>query len=194
MESHKSPGDLSCEGRTVLMSDKAEEHLVVLRNAIQMEMEGKDFFERVAAKMRHPRARAMFEGLVNQEQRHIEVLGKEFERLSQGKSWMSVKQADALPSGLPRVSVFKDAKLKRIRLPEDAGELEALKMGIEVEQKSIDYYSSARQKVRNTNAKAVFGWLVREESGHLTILTAEYEHRRGSGYYYDEPEFSLEVM
>lgn len=175
-------------------SEKAEEHLLILRNAIQMEIEGKAFFERVAARMSHPRSKAMFEGLVKQEDRHIQVLGKEFERLSQGRSWLSVKQADALPSGLPRISVFKDAKLRRLKLPKGAGELEALRMGIDVERKSIEYYDSARKKVRNANARAVFGWLVREESNHLTILTAEYENRRGSGFYYDEAEFSLEVM
>lgn len=176
------------------MAEASEEHLVVLRNAIQMELEGKDFFERVASGTKHPRARDMFEGLVKQEQRHIEILGREFERLGQGKSWMSLKQADSLPSGLPRISVFKDTKINRIRLPESAGELEALKIGIDVEKKSIEYYRSASLKVGNANAKSVFDWLVKEESGHLTILTAEYEHRRGSGYYYDEPEFSLEVM
>ncbi|MBN1678162.1 MAG: ferritin family protein [Candidatus Thermoplasmatota archaeon] len=176
------------------MAGRSEEHLLVLRNAIQMEMEGKDFFERAASKVQHARAKQMFEGLVKQEQRHIDVLGKEFERLSQGKSWMSLKEAEALPSGLPRVSVFKDAKLKRIRFPSNAGELEALKIGMDVEQKSIDYYTSARDRVANTKAKAIFSWLVKEESGHLTILSAEYEYRKGSGFYYDEPEFSLEVM
>lgn len=176
------------------MAGSSEEHLVVLRNAIQMEMEGKDFFERAASRMKHKRAKEMFEGLIKQEQRHIEILGKEFERLTQGKRWMSLEEAEALPSGMPRVSVFKGPALRRVRLPEDAGELEALKIGIDVEQKSIEYYREAKERISNKKAKEVFGWLVNEESGHLTILNAEYEHRRGSGYYYDEPEFSLEVM
>jgi len=176
------------------MASRSQEHLLVLRNAIQMEMEGKDFFERAARRMEHERAKEMFEGLVKQEQRHIEVLSREFEKLSQGKKWMSLEEADALPSGLPRISVFKDSELKRIRLRENAGELEALGIGIEVEKKSIEYYRDAQGRVSNPKAKEIFGWLVAEESGHLTILSAEYEHRKGSGYYYDEPEFSLEVM
>ncbi len=176
------------------MAEESQEHLQVLRNAIQMELEGKDFFERAAGRMRHKRAKDMFEGLVKQENRHIEVLGKEFERLSQGENWMSLEEADELSSGSPRVSVFKDSELKHIRLSEDAGELEALSIGIKVEQKSIDYYTSARNGVADKNARSIFDWLVEEESGHLTILSAEYEHRKGSGYYYDEPEFSLEVM
>jgi len=36
--------------------------------------------------------------------------------------------------------------------------------------------------------------LVGEEAGHLTILTAEHENRIKSGFYYDNMEFSLEVM
>ncbi len=176
------------------MAKDSQEHLQVLRNAIQMELEGKDFFERAIERVQQKRAREMFEGLAKQEQRHIEILGREFERLSSGKSWLSLEEAGEMPSGLPSESVFKEAAIRRIRLAQDAGELEVLKLGIEVERRSIEYYSSARERSANREAKEILTWLVSEESGHLTILNAEYEHRRGSGYYYDEPEFSLEVM
>lgn len=168
--------------------------LSVLRNAILMEMEGKDFFQRAAERMRHPRAKQMFASLVKQEQRHVEVLSAELDRISEGKDWASLEEARTATS-VPRVSVFKDREIRNaIKLRKDAGELEVLKVGIAIEQKSIDYYRDAGTRSGEARAKEVFFWLVGEESGHLTILNGEYDNRIRSGYYYDTAEFSLEVM
>jgi len=166
----------------------------ILRNALDMEAEGKDFFERVANMMKHPRAKEMFVSLAKQENRHIEVLGSELKRFEQGDDWASLEEMKSGGSGIPKVSVFTDREFKHLKLRPDAGELEALSIGIEVEKKSIDYYRSAASRVASTKAKEVFNWLVGEEAGHLTILTAEYENRIKSGFYYDNMEFSLEVM
>ena len=62
-----------------------------------------------------------------------------------------------------------------------------------MEKKSIEYYTKAASMVDDPKAKEIFRWLVGEEGGHLTILTAEYDYRSKSGYYYDKAEFSLEV-
>ncbi|MCU0853115.1 MAG: hypothetical protein MUC90_07705, partial [Thermoplasmata archaeon] len=97
-------------------------------------------------------------------------------------------------SSYPKLSVFKDRGIRRYKLGPEAGELEVLSLGIEVEKKSMDYYRTAGNQATDTKAKEIFNWLVGEEGGHLTILTAEYENRKGSGYYYDNMEFSLEVM
>ncbi len=175
------------------MAAEAGEHLVVLKNAILMELEGKDFFERAVDTVKNQRSKDTFSGLVKQELRHIDILSREFEKLSQGSSWLSLKEASSERSELKPLSVFRDSEVKRIKLRPDAGELEVLKLGILVEKKSIEYYTSAQNEVSDSKAKEIFEWLVGEESGHLTILSAEHEYRRGSGYYYDNQEFSLEV-
>ena len=168
--------------------------LGVLRNAIEMEIEGLEFYQRASEKMKLPRAKDMFVSLVKQEQRHIDVLSTEFSRMSEGKSWVSLEVAKAARSS-PGISVFRDKDIKHaMKMREDAGELEVLKIGIEVEQKSIDYYRNAGMESTEPKAKEVFFWLVGEESGHLTILSAEYDNRTRSGYYYNTAEFSLEVM
>jgi rubrerythrin len=90
--------------------------------------------------------------------------------------------------------VFQDRQFKRLKFDPESGELDALGVGIEVEKKSIEYYRSAAIQSSDPKAKDVFNWLVGEEAGHLTILTAEHAYRTKSGYYYDNAEFSLEVM
>jgi len=169
-------------------------HLEVLRNAIAMEIEGKAFFEEAAEKVRHQRAKDTFLSLVKQEQRHVDILSAELSRLSAGKNWASLAEITKRASTQLQLSVFKDKEIKRIKLRADAGELDVLKVGIAVEKKSIEYYRAAGAQTIDHNAREIFNWLVGEEAGHLTILNAEYEYRTKSGFYYDNMEFSLEVM
>lgn len=176
------------------MEDGKPNHLDILMNAISMEIEGKEFFEEAAGKLKHQRARDTFISLVKQEQRHIDILNGELSRLSDGRGWASLAEMKDNASAYTRQSVFKDKDIRRIRLDADAGELEVLKVGIEVEKKSIEYYRNAANWTTDENARGIFTWLVGEEAGHLTILSAEYENRTRSGFYYDNMEFSLEVM
>lgn len=175
------------------MSTDAVEHLAVLKDAILMELEGKNFFERAVDTVQNQRSKDTFSSLVQQEVKHIEVLSREYERLSSGDSWLSLYEASRKGQAVPQLSVFKDPRLKRIKLRQEAGELEVLALGIEVEKKSIEYYSAALKGTDDPKAKEIYRWLVGEESGHLTILSAEHDYRRRSGYYYDNQEFSLEV-
>ena len=58
-----------------------------------------------------------------------------------------------------------------------SGELEALRVGMDVEKKSIEYYRAAGNDLRDKNAKGIFNWLVTQETRHLTILRADYDKR-----------------
>ncbi len=174
--------------------DASQDPLTVLRNAVAMELEGKDFFEQASKAMRHPRAKEMFASLIRQEQRHIEIISEELRRLESGDGWGTLADMRSSAPRMPQLSVFRDREIVRKRLKADAGELEALQVGIKVEKKSIDYYRGAAQKAYDPRARELFNWLVGQEAGHLTILNAEYDNRSGSGFYYDEAEFSLEVQ
>lgn len=166
----------------------------VLRDAIAMEFQGKEFFEQASRKMTRKRSRDMFLSLVAQETRHMDILGHELRRLEDGRGWAALEDAKRLserPSGSP---VFSGDGARRLKLKADAGELEVIDVGIEVEKKSIDYYRDAGKSSKDKNAIQVFNWLVGEESGHLTILQAERDSRSGSGFHYDSMEFSLETQ
>lgn len=176
------------------MAEGASGILGILGNAIEMELEGKAFFEDVAGKARHKRTRDTFASLVKQEQRHVDILGEELSRMQKGMGLAALSDLKSSAPTYARISVFQDREFKRLRFDPNAGELEALKLGIEVEKKSIEYYRSAGMQAGDPNAKEMFNWLVGEEAGHLTILSSEYDYRTSSGFYYDNMEFSLEVM
>jgi rubrerythrin len=165
----------------------------VLRDAIAMEVDGKEFFERASTMMTRNRSKDMFLSLVAQEKRHIEVLVHELGLLDKGLDWATLEDAKRTSASSRRLSVFSDRGVKKLELRPDAGELDVVDVGIDVEKKSIEYYRTAGQETDNANARQVFNWLVGEESGHLTILQAERDSRSGSGFHYGSMEFSLET-
>lgn len=168
--------------------------LDVLRNAVIMEVEGKEFYQRASEKVRHPRAKEMFGSLIKQEEMHAEVLENQLNHLIHDKRWAPLEEIRHERSSYPRVSVFEDKELREIPLDPGAGELDVLRLAMEVEKKSIEYYREAGMRISDIRAKEVFNWLVGQEAGHLTVLNAEYDNRTKSGFYYDTPEFSLEVV
>jgi len=174
------------------MADTRKEHIEILRNAIIMEVEGEKFFSKAALRMKHPQAKEMFVSLATQERRHVKVLEEELHRLERGDGWISPSSVKG--SVAPDDSIFREAEAARGPLDPKAGELAVLKFGMDVERKSIEYYRRVGAEIKNSKAREVFNWLVGEEAGHLAILNAEYDLRSKSGFYFDVPEFSLEVM
>lgn len=165
----------------------------VLEAAVAMEEEGKEFFERASLSMKRQRSRDMFISLAKQEQTHIDVLTHELERVRRGLEWASLEAARKNSARARKAPVFADRKVARLKPGPDAGELEVIDLGLEVERRSIDYYRAAGLRSGDAMAREVFNWLVGQEAGHLTILQAERDSRSGSGFYYDDMEFSLEV-
>lgn len=176
------------------MTRIVDEQMNILRNAIDMEVEGREFFSKVAERMKYPRTKDMFRSLVKQEQRHVHVLEEELSRLQKGKGWAAPSSVKEASGPTASHKVFEGAKAQASALDPKAGELEVIKLGMDIEKRSIEYYRRAGEEVDSDEAKSVFNWLVGEEAGHLTILKAEYDLRSRSGFYFDTPEFSLEVM
>jgi len=166
---------------------------LVLRHAIEMEVQGKDFYERASARMQNTRGKDMFLSLVRQERLHIDVLEDQLTRYVHDSKWYSLSSLIADVEEHPEKSVFEMPEIKNIKLDPDAGELDVIKLGMEVENRSIAYYHEAGTEVKDANAKGIFNWLVAQETGHLQVLQAEYDLRTKSGFYFDSPQFSMEV-
>ena len=170
------------------------EQVEILRNAIEMEIDGREFFSEMAERVKHTGTKDMYMALARQEDRHIEVLEEQLKRLESGSDWTSPSAVKRSREAVPKVSVFGPRERAGYKIDPKAGELEAVQFGMEIEKRSIEYYRKAGSEVKGAKAKEVFNWLVGEEAGHLTILRAEYDNRSRSGFYFDVPEFSLEVM
>lgn len=175
----------------VSMGNASIDPKLILSDAVDMEIQGTEFYGRAAERMTNKRGKEMFLSLVKQEKSHAEILEDQLKTFSQGGSWRPLQELRGRSTS--RISVFEDNDIKKINLRQNAGELEVILVGVEVEKKSVEYYQTAGRAIEDKRARELFNWLVAQEAGHQTILQAEYDYRTKSGFYMGNPEFSLEV-
>ncbi|MBI2876668.1 MAG: ferritin family protein [Candidatus Tectomicrobia bacterium] len=176
------------------MTEKYQEALDGLKQAIQLEIEGMKFFSRAAEVTRDPKGKEVFQRLAQSEARHYQILKAEHEALSQTGHWLSYQEAyPAQKAELPSQAIL-DSQEALQQIEEGTGDLEALKIAIELEKKAGNYFQEAAQRAQDPVAKEVFQRLAAEEETHLKLFEAEYDYVTRSGFYFDTREFSPELQ
>ena len=147
-----------------------QEYLLnALKDAIQMEVEGRQFYLDAAAKVKSSGVREIMEYLAESEKYHIEKFNQIYHDLQKDPSWTETMAAFAPPHHQPYVCVLAMTKENQGTGGKD--DLQALKTGIKMEECSIDYYTKLAKEVANPLARRFFMSLAHEERSHyLTLL------------------------
>ncbi|MFQ5835995.1 MAG: Mlp family lipoprotein, partial [bacterium] len=109
-----------------------------IRTAIKMEEDGIDFYQKAARKTSHPFGEKMFLSFAEDEKRHLTVLKKILADLkfSDFNQFFEEKK--------PREkikTVFREVKNEiKEKIAANSDELEALKIGMDMESKSSEFY------------------------------------------------------
>jgi len=147
--------------------------------AIKMEEDGIDFYEKIARKTSHPSGEKMFLSFVEDEKRHLTVLKEiladlkfsDFSRFFEEKT--------------PREkvkTVFREVKKGiKERIAVSSDELDALKIGTDMESKSVEFYQGALETTQDSHLRAFFTRLIEEEKEHYQLLQNTYSYLKDSG-------------
>jgi len=136
----------------------------------------------------------VFKTLCNEEMSHITYLR---ERLDEWQKTGKITVA-RLSTSIPSKQAIEQgiARLREKVAPEASkkydAELQLLKKALEVEKETSEFY---KDMVRTLDAEGqkLFERFVEIEQGHLAIVQAEIDCINGSGFWFDTPEFSLEM-
>lgn len=148
----------------------------VLATAIEFERFGKEYYMRFHELVADAKAKALMKGLAHDEEEHAAILTKELE--AHGKSAEPPSQK-MLDEGLAKI--FPHSILKGSIETKDA--ISAIKLGIETEQRSIDFYSE-QAKTTEGKLKETFAMLAKMEMTHMELLKENLEHLRDGGAWY----------
>jgi rubrerythrin len=177
------------------MSDNRVQRLLnVLRDAMELERRGHAFYLQAAESTTAPRGKSTFLTLARDELDHLNLLDEAFRSLLRDGTMPRMPEpSDAAPSAPPkRPTVFPSPKEAAQEIRVTAGEVDALKRGMEAEQDSIALYSQELARAETEDEKQLFGSLVAVEQGHLTILQGEYDYVNHTGFWMGYQEFSME--
>lgn len=148
---------------------KVHEYMLqALKDALQMELEGRQFYLEAAKKVQNPGVRQIFEYLAESEKYHISKFNEIYLGLSKDPTWNASMAAFNPPQHEPYVCVLAMNQAEQGTGGQD--DLQALRTGLKMEECSIDYYTKLARETHNPLARRFFMSVAHEERGHYLTL------------------------
>jgi rubrerythrin len=142
----------------------------ILEIGIQIERNGKDFYETLAAQTKSPKAKDIFTYLAGEEAKHIQafqgILGSLEKYEPQG---LDSDEYYAYMNALASESVFTQKDKGKELAKRVKSDKEAIEMGIAAEKDSIVFYEGIKKVVPEYDHKAIDA-VITQEQGHLREL------------------------
>ncbi len=167
------------------ISEQVENAIV---EAIKLEINGRKFFDHAEDITTHEKGKKMFHFLAGEEVKHLERFGKMFTEILGGTDWKQYIREDVEEGEAPLITKLKE-NMKR----EGAkGEIEAIRVGMELEENAVRFFTQAAADADDPVAKKIFQEISEEEKFHYDLLQAQYDSVTRSGFWLGSAEFQMD--
>ncbi len=166
----------------------SEQVINVIREALKLELNGKEFFNRAAELTHNELGKKMFRKLANDEVRHFTTFSRLFTSVLKGDDWKEHIKEEELKSE----SEVIEELISRMRREESASEIEGIRIGMELEKKAIDFFEKSAKEVSDPDAKEIFKKICDEERFHYDLLQAQLDSLTNDGFWLDSAEFRMD--
>ncbi len=148
----------------------------VLRYAMQMELDGMNFFKDNAEKFESVTSKKLFLNLAEVEMEHYRYLENQL------KSYIETKTFDTSDGVMDREeNIFQSREesehLEATLSESDIPDLTILRMAYLIEKDFKEFYNDAAENANDEAAKAIFTKLATWEAGHELLFKTEYNKR-----------------
>ena len=154
------------------------------------EVAGYAFYKAAAAMVQDKKGKNVFDHLASEELDHIKVLKAITDSLMSGAGWLSYE--DAKKKAQTPAPIFPKENKLIDRLKVNQTDLNAVNIGLESEERAVEYYSGLLKIARQPAEKTILTKILEMEKGHLKILRWESEALVRTGFWGDTMEFSVE--
>ena len=155
----------------------------VLQFALDMELEGERYYNSQAAMFAKTPLKAVFDLLAKDEAKHADILRSKMDGTPyELKADAQLTNRQSLFSGL------KDYKPLVEELPDQATLYHA---ALDIEQRSITLYTELHAKAADEKTKALFDFLVQEETRHHQILDDMFRFVNRPNEWVESAEFGV---
>ncbi|WP_029917155.1 ferritin-like domain-containing protein [Pelobacter seleniigenes] len=155
----------------------------ILDFAMQMEEDGKSYYQQLANQAKHPGLKNIFQRLVLDEQKHYEI----FQR------WKLTGKAPHMTD----TTIIADVKNVFEQLPQTAatlevqqGDLDAYQHAMKIEADSFRLYEECAEKEADEGTKALLLRIAAEEHKHFNVMENIYHFINAPNQYLAWGEFS----
>ncbi len=159
-----------------------------IKEAIRLEINGRNFFNHAAEITHNELGKKMFEKLAAEEVRHIEMFSELFTKILKEAGWKKYVRDEELKGESALIEKLKE----RMKGAEGKSETQALSIGMELEENAIRFFQKAADEVDDPAAKEIFRNISEEEKFHYDLLQAQHDSLTNSGFWLDSAEFQMD--
>jgi rubrerythrin len=160
----------------------------LISEAIKLEINGQAFFDHAAEVTENTLGKKMFTRLAQEEVKHLETFSRLFSSVIKSDDWKKQVRSEELKGPSAVIQQLAD----RMKRAVGKSEVEALRIGMELEQKAVDFFSGTAAGMADAAAKQIFEKIADEERFHYDLLLAQYDSVTGSGFWLDSSEFKMD--
>jgi rubrerythrin len=167
------------------MSDVLE----VLKKGMSTEIWGQRFYKEAVARTQSEDGKKVFQSLVDEEGKHLDILRGQYAAVSGNSQWVSVEEALKMAASVNPTDIFPEASSAQSLIPADASDEQSLQLAMDFERRGYEMYQKAAAEATSAEAKSMWAWLAKAEDMHFAFLQETREYLANNGvWYFDENE------
>lgn len=174
------------------MDKEAESTIQVLKLALQMEVDGREFYLQASEKSVNPALKKLFLRLSEDEEEHYRTFYHIFESIMKSGTWP--ESGTSVQPEKSAHTIFREAAEALSERPVPAAsELEAIDEAVKMEDRSYRLYLERGEKTVRPREKSLYQALSREERGHYLALLDSREYLTNpEGWFTEKEHWSLD--
>jgi rubrerythrin len=171
------------------MSSAQDAALSGLQTAIRMEIDGREFYLKSSQASENERGAKLFKTLAAEEKVHQQTFTEIYNKLKAKEQWPDTK----IPAHNAKKlhTVFREA-IEKLGAEHTAAkaEIDAVKTGMDMENKTLDYYKERSAKANFPAEKQLYESFAGQESEHFQLLEDYFEFLDNPAAYFVKKEHS----
>jgi len=169
------------------METEQDKTLEGLQTAIQMEIDGKEFYLKTSRESSNEAGKKLLESLAAEEDTHRQKFVEIYEAMRSKKAW---PKTDFKPDGGRGLRTIFGRAIEEIGAKSKAAatELEAAKTATDMESKTYDFYKAQSKNTSLDAARDFYEALAAEEREHQLILLDYYEYLKNPAAWFVSKE------
>ena len=174
------------------METEQDKTLQALRVAIQMELDGKKYYLKTSQESGNELGKKLLQSLASEEDIHRQKFEEIYGALQDKRGW---PETDFQPDGGKRLrTIFAKAiEVMGTDIKAPGGELDAVKIAMDMENKTYDYYKNQSQIATYDTERGFYEALAAEEREHYLVLLDYHEYlKEPAGWFVQREHPSLD--
>lgn len=167
--------------------EEQNQTLAVVKFAIQMEIDGKEYYQKASRQSDNKVGTELFEWLANEEDKHRQIFGGIYNTIRKQRAWPEVNFQPRKGAILDTV-FSKEMKVAATTVKASSSELDSIAKAMEMENKTKEFYKSQDQKAGYDAEKKLYSALAAEEEGHYLTLVDYREYLIDPAGYFRKAE------